>query len=414
MRIRGFGFKRRNAIEITDLERTRIDACWAATKGLGGCDVIRGQFLQTWGLLLALRAGDPYRIARALAVEIASLRVERPRAVKLLKRLFEQAEVLAEESRNFHAKAMVSFSRGMTSYLGGRRHSALHYFEEAQKILRAECRDVAWELSTITALSLDVLAWTGRWTELCSHSPRACREAQERGDLYSETLCRVIGTSFVELVNDAPAASREEIERTVKIWTTQGFHVQHALQMRQQAFIDLYEGRGVQALQRVLECWPKLRWSFLLRVPVLEVVFLVLRATAYVAAAVEDRVQRAEYLREAQRDAKRLRRLATMGSEAMAELILAGAANLRGETARALQHLEVAERGFVAEGLEGYANACLRRRGQLRGGAEGAQWAGQADRWFFSQSVINPLAIVRMLAPGFAEGEAERVPATEE
>ena len=62
-------FQKRDESQITAMDVTRIDLCWSAVAGLSMSEPIRGADFQTRGLLLALRAGEPLRIARALAME---------------------------------------------------------------------------------------------------------------------------------------------------------------------------------------------------------------------------------------------------------------------------------------------------------------------------------------------------------
>ena len=69
--MRGLGFGTAIASQISAMDLTRIDLCWSAVAGLSMSEPIRGADFQTAGLLLALKAGEPSRIARALAMEAA-------------------------------------------------------------------------------------------------------------------------------------------------------------------------------------------------------------------------------------------------------------------------------------------------------------------------------------------------------
>ena len=69
LKLRGLKFQKRDESQISAMDLTRIDLCWSAVAGLSMSEPIRGADFQTRGLLLALRAGEPLRIARALAME---------------------------------------------------------------------------------------------------------------------------------------------------------------------------------------------------------------------------------------------------------------------------------------------------------------------------------------------------------
>ena len=71
LRLRGLHYRLRDPGQVPAEELMRIDVCWTVAEGLGFIDIIRGADFQARGLLLALRAGEPFRIARSLGFEAA-------------------------------------------------------------------------------------------------------------------------------------------------------------------------------------------------------------------------------------------------------------------------------------------------------------------------------------------------------
>ena len=67
--LRGLGWRERDVSDIPRDVLLTVDSCSAVATGLALVDIARGATLQTTSLLLALRAGEPTRIARALAME---------------------------------------------------------------------------------------------------------------------------------------------------------------------------------------------------------------------------------------------------------------------------------------------------------------------------------------------------------
>ena len=65
--LRGLRFRRREEREIPPDQLQRVDLCRSAAVGLGMVDPIRSADFQARNALLALRAGEPERIALALA-----------------------------------------------------------------------------------------------------------------------------------------------------------------------------------------------------------------------------------------------------------------------------------------------------------------------------------------------------------
>src|SRR5262249_26051137 len=63
IRLRGLRFREREESEIPAKELIKIDTCWSVSIGLGIVDTLLGADFQARHLLLALKAGEPFRIA---------------------------------------------------------------------------------------------------------------------------------------------------------------------------------------------------------------------------------------------------------------------------------------------------------------------------------------------------------------
>jgi hypothetical protein len=114
------------------------------------------------------------------------------------------------------------------------------------------------------------------------------------------------------------------------------------------------------------------------------------------------------FLREAERDARRLQGEKMPWSEALAQLIHAGAAARRGDPGRGMGLLmEAAERCEAAD-MRLYAHAARRCVGERTGGDSGAELVAQTDAWMMGQKVRNPGRMTALLVPGFAR-EGTRV-----
>jgi uncharacterized protein len=64
LRVRGLGFRQRAAASIVPAELRRVDVAWSVTIGLAFVDTMRSAETQSRHILLALRSGEPYRVAR--------------------------------------------------------------------------------------------------------------------------------------------------------------------------------------------------------------------------------------------------------------------------------------------------------------------------------------------------------------
>jgi hypothetical protein len=166
-----------------------------------------------------------------------------------------------------------------------------------------------------------------------------------------------------------------------------------------EAQIDLYQGEGGAAWERVTGQWPALARSHLLRVQQVRVFLLHLRARAALAAALAA-AGPGRLLHAAERDARLLRRERVAWAEALAQLVSAGVAMGRHRAGGARQLLEDAAGRLEAAGLRLHAAAARRRLGEQVGGSEGHRLVEQADAWMKGQNVRRPDRMTALLAPG--------------
>jgi hypothetical protein len=215
-------------------------------------------------------------------------------------------------------------------------------------------------------------------------------------------LSLVIGT-FVRLADDQPERARREVRQVMDECSQQGFHVQHMNCLFDEAQIDLYQGEGRAAWERVTGEWPALARSHLLRVQQVRIFLIHLRARAALAAA-PAAAEPAPLLQAAEPDARLLRRERIAWAEALAQLVHAGVAMGRHDTQRARQLLQDAASRLEAAGLRLHAAAARRQLGEHLGGSEGHRLVEQADAWMKGQSIRRPDRMTALLAPGFTDG----------
>ena len=105
-------------------------------------DLIRGADFQSRHLLLALKAGEPFRVARGLAFEAAQSASKGGTARKRSSQIAQQAEAIAQRVGHPHAIGLAIWASGVASYLNGSWRTAAELCERAAEILRDQCTGV--------------------------------------------------------------------------------------------------------------------------------------------------------------------------------------------------------------------------------------------------------------------------------
>jgi hypothetical protein len=401
LRARGLAFTPRPASAVRPDVLRRIDVCWSAALGLGMIDNVRGAFFQARNLRLSLDAGEPYRVARALALEVPFVGVPgvaaRGRALELL----AEADALAQRTGHPHALGLVRLVSGTSLYLVGRFPEAVAELDRADVILRERCTGVTWERGSGLTIGIWARWFTGDLREFCRRVPLAIREAEERGDRYLATNLRSYFTNAHWLVQGDPAAARREAAQAIEGWSKAGFHLQHLHDLVARAQIALYEGDPDEAYRVLAESWAKLEASLSLRMQVARIYATHLRARAALGCAAASKARRPALLAEVRRAAEALDGEHAAWAKPLADALRAGAAAIRGDAETAGELWDRAAEGFRVAGMELFAATARRRAGERLGGARGAAVAGEAERWMRAQGVVDPARITAMMAPGF-------------
>ena len=402
LKLRGLGFEKRDPTQIAPEKLIAIDTCWSVAIGLGTVDTIRGMSFGKRHLSLALAAGEPYRVARALALEAAFSAADGLAHRKRTARLVEASMTLAERVNHPHAVGLANVTAGMAAYLEGRWRKACALLDRGEQILREHCTGVTWELDTAMSFQLRALLFIGDFSAIDQRLPRFLKDVREKGDLYAEVNLRSRVAWASLLVADRPADAEREVDAAIGRWSEHGFHLQHYWHLTGRVEIALYRGDARGAWRHLDRAWPAMERSLLLRIQLTRTEARVLRCRTALAAAIAHGSESAagrRLLDELSRDLRRIEGEKIFYAEPLTRLVRAGLASARGRVPRALELLVSAAAGFEAAGMRLHAAVSRRRRGQLSI-HEGRRLVRESERWMTDQGVVDIERLSGVIAPG--------------
>jgi tetratricopeptide (TPR) repeat protein len=399
LRLRGLRFRERSAAQIPLRDLLRIDIVRSVAVGISAMDPLCGAGFQARSMVLALRAGEPLRIALALAWEASHSALGGGPTQKRTDRLLEAAQSLAGRLNHPHALGMATLAAGIRDFFLGRFRPAGEFCERAEAIFREQCTGVMWELDTAHAFGLWSLLYRGELGQLRRRFFVLFKEATERGDRYdAANLGTQIGT-LARLAAGEVEEARDLLREVMGHWTTEGFNIQHLSALYGRIYIDLYTGSGATAWERIPRMWSECRRSLLLRIQQIYIDVLQLSGRSALAAAAAAADPR-PLLRAAEGYARRLERLRMPWSVALAGLLRAGAAAGRRDAALAVRLYGEAAAALDAVPLGVFAAAARRRQGELLGGDAGRALVEAADAWMRDRQVHDPARLAAAFAPG--------------
>jgi serine/threonine protein kinase len=399
LKFRGLGFAERREVPVDELRK--IDVCWALGNGMGGLDVIRGADFQARHLLLALRAGEPYRIARALAWESVLSSIEggaagHARAATIA----AEAMAVAKRIGHPHGLAWATAAEAIGRFCTARWKPARIVSEEALALFREHCADVGWEVGSMEMWWwLPAMRWLGDYAPVIRRAASCAKEAAERGDLYTNTGVRTHVLPHVHLMNDRPDDARQEGEEAVREWSRDLWLTQHWCNALTQAQTALYAMRLGEAREGVERDSKRIDRSLQSRLQTMRVQFLDVRARVMVAAAREDKARRKALLSDVDRCVSRLGKEELPWAEALGVAAQGGAAFVRGDLERARASYGRAARLFTELDMSVHALAAQARLATVEGGEAGRMTRVECLAEIGERGVKRPERFAEMLVP---------------
>ncbi len=399
---RGLKFKERPESEVPPEDLKRVDVTWSTSTGLTLIDIVGGAYFQTQNLLLALKAGEPFRLARALAWEAGHSSnpglSARPRTDKLV----ATASEIAERIDSQYARGLILLTRGIGEWCYGNWKLSCTLLDQAEALFQEHCTGVSWELGTTRSFIMWAFLYRGEFSLMSRRATMLRKDAQQRGDLYTSANIGTYPEAVCRLADNEPEEARRLVRDCLAQWSQTGYHVQHMTSTWGNVYIDLYRGDGASAWKRISEQWPPIGRSHLLRVQMIRIMMSSLHGSSALACAVGGRDVKA-MLRAAAWGARRLEREKTEWGNALALLLRAGIADRRSEKDTARRLLADAAEQLEKVNMRSYAAAARRRLGKLLGGEQGRSAVQEADAWMTSQGIKDPARMTALHAPGFVD-----------
>jgi serine/threonine protein kinase/tetratricopeptide (TPR) repeat protein len=397
LRLRGLRHVPREEHDVPVELLRRLDTLWSASTALSNVDVVGVAAMQSQALLLALRAGEPRRLALALAWEAVLNATSGAKTAARSQELLTQASGLVRRSSDPHVRGMMHLSRGWVSFLHADFPSALRECDLAEPTFRDQCTGVWWELVLTRTMITWALSHCGRTAELTRRIQDLEPEARAQGNHFMITNLLAFPMPVERLLRGDVAAADAHLKEALALWPYRGFHLQHVSVLFSRGLALLYGNDGREACAQVTAQWPAMVRSLQTQNQQTRVMLRDVRARGAVAAAAAG-IDRSRHLLRAQRDVRALEREGSTWTDAFARRLRGCINAVSGNEDTAIANWRAALSGLEASGLALHAAALRRRLGALLGGDEGREMVNSADAMMRVRGVVDIDAVTRMYA----------------
>jgi hypothetical protein len=395
LKLRGFSFTERDARAVPPELLERLDVCSFLGGPLGMVDPLRGFDLQVKQTLLALRVGEPHRVAWALSNQIPNFAITGHRDLETARALMRDALALATRLGDPRLVGRVLVASGIGTKLIGEFDESVAFLERAFETFTG-LPGLAWERQTARIFLLEDLLWLGRWVDMLDRVPGFVEAARQRGDLYASSYMRSRYAPIGFLVADDPDGAHAEAERGMMSWSSRGYALQRYYQLHTTVVACLYRGDAREAWSRLESAWPTLTRTLLRSIVSTRIDAYQLRGRAALAVVAAGDRATLPAVREV---VKVMRRERLAWSQAFADAFEGALAAWHGDRARALRLLESAERAAERGAMSAFLASFRRARGAYLGGDEGQRLIDAGEAWAAAQGARHPERLTRSFGP---------------
>jgi hypothetical protein len=377
-------------------DRVRLDALYAATRGLTIVDPISAMYVKARYLVDALRSGNRFHIVHAAASEAGTLASRGHLEGKREKALFEMARRVSQESGDTEGYALYQITHGICLYLRGHWRASLETLDVARKQLASARR---WNANA-NVFAVYALAYLGDLREVKARTALLLADAEQRGDRYTAVNLRASHPIAAWLAANDVEGARRHIRESMNLWSKTRFLVQHWQAMLWEIEIDLYAGDGARAWDRLRRDAQRLRRSHLLSVQLIRVfTHFSTGRSALASLDVIEHEDRRRRLGEAKRSQRALEREAMPWTEPLGAILAAGVAAAAGDRAAAEKALRrsIALADLAQMAL--HAASARRQLGVELGGDAGKAMVHEADEAMRLRGVRDPARYAKTLVP---------------
>jgi hypothetical protein len=227
-----------------------VEALWRLLQPISWYDMLRGSALTTRYVRLALDSNNPEHVARALAQEAAFRAMSDPHDDDAYRPLLAQSAEIAARIQDPETTAWALLCRGQILSLRMELRGASIALEDAERLLRDECPEAPWLLTTCRVLLLSSLFSSGACERVLQDGERWLDLARERGDRFARAALAGAGACALRhVMRDDPEAAQRELEDAMKPMPTKPFGPGQLGKLSTQFLITAYaDGSALQSL----------------------------------------------------------------------------------------------------------------------------------------------------------------------